>query len=37
MYARVCNRPDLAFVISVLSKFRSDVGNAHWNAVKKVF
>lgn len=28
MYAQVFNRPDLAFVISVLSKFPSNVGNA---------
>ena len=26
MYAQVCTRPDIAFVVSVLSKYLSDLG-----------
>ncbi|KAI5334665.1 hypothetical protein L3X38_024798 [Prunus dulcis] len=30
MYAQVCTRPDLAFNISVLGRFQSNLGQAHW-------
>lgn len=36
MYAQVCTRPDLAFSISVLGRYQSDPGIAHWKATKKV-
>ncbi|CAL2224945.1 unnamed protein product [Prunus armeniaca] len=36
MYAQVCTRPDLAFALSVLGRFQSNPGIAHWNASKKV-
>ncbi|KAI5312501.1 hypothetical protein L3X38_041674 [Prunus dulcis] len=36
MYAQVCTRPDLAFSISVLGRFQSNPGQAHWIAGKKV-
>ena len=36
MYAQVCTGPDLAFVLSVLGRFQSNPGLAHWNAGKKV-
>ncbi|XP_070679117.1 secreted RxLR effector protein 161-like [Malus domestica] len=36
MYAQVCTRPDLAFKISVLGRFQSCAGEAHWNAAKRV-
>ncbi|CAL2240845.1 unnamed protein product [Prunus armeniaca] len=36
MYAQVCTRPDLAFYISVLGRFQSNPGQAHWVAGKKV-
>ncbi|KAM2802814.1 hypothetical protein PS2_046075 [Malus domestica] len=36
MYTLVCTRPDLAFIISVLGRFQSNAGEAHWNARKKV-
>ncbi|CAL8999519.1 unnamed protein product [Prunus brigantina] len=36
MYAQVCTRPDLAFSISVLGRFQSNPGQAHWVAGKKV-
>ncbi|CAM8881217.1 unnamed protein product [Rhodiola kirilowii] len=34
MYAMLCTRPDLAFSVSVLSRFMSNPGNAHWTAMK---
>jgi hypothetical protein len=37
MYAMLGTRPDLAFAISVISRFSSNPTNAHWSAVKRVF
>jgi hypothetical protein len=34
MYLMVCSRPDLAFSISVLSRFMSNPGETHWEAMK---
>ena len=34
MYAMVCTRPDLAHAVSVVSRFMSNPGKTHWNAVK---
>ncbi|KAI5323445.1 hypothetical protein L3X38_032517 [Prunus dulcis] len=36
MYAQVCTRPDLAFVVSVLGRFQANPGEPHWVAAKKV-
>ena len=36
MYAQACTRPNIAFVISVLSRYMSDLGQSHWKAAKKV-
>ncbi|CAL9019641.1 unnamed protein product [Prunus brigantina] len=36
MYAQVCTRPDLAFPVSILGRFQSNPGQAHWVAAKKV-
>ena len=36
-YARVCIRPDLAFVIGLLGRYQSNLGIEHWKLVKKVF
>ena len=36
MYAQVCTRPDIAFVISVLGRYLSKPGVAHWQAAKRV-
>ncbi|KAI5316417.1 hypothetical protein L3X38_036124 [Prunus dulcis] len=36
MYAQVCTRPDLAFAVSVLGRFQSNPGQAHWVVAKKV-
>ena len=37
MYAMVCTRPDLAQAISAISKFLSNPGRSHWDAVKWIF
>ncbi|CAM8893625.1 unnamed protein product [Rhodiola kirilowii] len=34
MYAMLCTSPDLAFSVSVLSRFMSNPRNAHWTAMK---
>ncbi|CAL8999389.1 unnamed protein product [Prunus brigantina] len=36
MYAQVCTRPDLAFAVSMLGRFQSNPGQAHWIAGKRV-
>jgi len=34
MYAMVCTRPNLAYVVSIVSRFMHSPGKAHWEAVK---
>ena len=34
MYAMVCTRPDIAYAVGVVSRFLSNPGREHWNAVK---
>jgi hypothetical protein len=36
MYAQVCTRPDIAFVVGMLGRYQSDPGIDHWRAAKKV-
>ena len=36
VYAQVCTRPDIAFVVSMLGKYLTDPGQSHWKAAKKV-
>ena len=36
MYAQVCTRPDIAFVIYVLGRYLSNHAQSHWKASKKV-
>ncbi|GKC29552.1 hypothetical protein Tco_1036846, partial [Tanacetum coccineum] len=37
MYAMVCTRPDLAYAVGVVSRFLSNPGKKHWEAVKWIF
>ena len=37
MYAQVCTRLDIAFVVSMLGRYLSDLGQSYWKAAKKVF
>ena len=34
MYAMVCTRPDIGYVVGVVSRFMSNPSKEHWNAVK---
>ena len=34
MYAMVCTRPDIGYVVGVVSRSMSNPGKEHWNAVK---
>ncbi|XP_073026820.1 secreted RxLR effector protein 161-like [Primulina eburnea] len=36
MYAQVCTRPDIAFVVGMLGRYQSNPGLDHWKAAKKV-
>jgi hypothetical protein len=36
MYAQVCTRPDIAFVLEMLGRYQSNPGLDHWRAAKKV-
>ncbi|KAK8948501.1 hypothetical protein KSP39_PZI005632 [Platanthera zijinensis] len=36
MYAQVCTRPDIAFVVGMLGRFLSNPGIDHWKAAKRV-
>ena len=36
MYAMVCTRADIAYAVSVVSKFMSNPSKLHWDAVKWV-
>jgi hypothetical protein len=35
MYAQVCTRPNLAFVIGMLGRYQKNLGIDHWNGIKK--
>ena len=37
MYAMNCTRPDLAFVVSLVSRYQANPGMQHWQAIKRVF
>lgn len=37
MYAMVCTRPDIAQAVSVVSRYMSQPGKEHWQAVKRIF
>jgi transposase InsO family protein len=37
MYAMVCTRPDIAHAVGVVSRFMSNPGKKHWEAVKWIF
>ena len=36
MYAQVCTRPDIAFIVGVLEKYLSNSGLQHWITAKHV-
>ena len=36
MYAQVCTRPAIAFVVGMLGRYQSNLGINHWKVAKKV-
>jgi len=36
MYAQVCTRPDIAYIVGVLSRYLSNPKMDHWKAAKRV-
>ena len=36
MYAMICTRVDMAYSLGVVSKYQSDLGEAHWKVVKSI-
>ena len=36
MYAMLCTRPDIAYALSVTSRYQADPGEQHWIAVKRI-
>jgi hypothetical protein len=36
MYAMMCTRPDICYVIGLVSRFQSNPGLAHWKVVKRI-
>ena len=37
MYAQVCTRPEIAYVVGMLGRYHSNPGIDHWKAVKKKY
>ena len=36
MYAQVCTRPNIAYIVGVLGRYLSNPGMNHWKAAKRV-
>ncbi|KAL9268686.1 Retrovirus-related Pol polyprotein from transposon TNT 1-94-like protein, partial [Drosera capensis] len=36
MYAQVCTRPDIAYIVGVLGRYLSNLGMDHWKAAKRM-
>ncbi|XP_075095074.1 secreted RxLR effector protein 161-like [Nicotiana tabacum] len=36
MYAMVCTRPDICQAVGLVSRYQTDPGLAHWQAVKRI-
>ncbi|GAA0163590.1 hypothetical protein LIER_19416 [Lithospermum erythrorhizon] len=37
MYAMICTRPNIAYVVALMSRFTSNSGKQHWEGVKWIF
>jgi hypothetical protein len=33
MYAMLCTRPDICFIVGMVSRYRSNPGPAHWRVM----
>jgi len=36
MYAMLCTRPDICFAVGLVSRYQSNPGPTHWQAVKRI-
>ncbi|KAM6577772.1 hypothetical protein CsatB_029609 [Cannabis sativa] len=36
MYAMLCTRPDICYAVGIVSRYQSNPGQEHWNAVKYI-
>ena len=36
IYAMLCTKPDVAYVLDITSRFQADLGEDHWKAVKNI-
>ena len=36
MYVMMCTRPDICFVVGLVSRYQSNPGREHWKAVKRI-
>jgi hypothetical protein len=36
MYTTLCTRPDVSYILSAMSKYQSDFGEAHWTIEKNI-
>ena len=36
MYAMLCTRPDICYVVGMVNRYQSDPGEEHWIAVKHI-
>jgi len=37
MYAQICTRADIAFIVGILGRYLNNPGMDHWRAAKRVF
>ena len=37
MYVRLCTRPDICFVVGMVSIYKSNPSEEHWTSVKHIF
>ncbi|XP_038695478.1 secreted RxLR effector protein 161-like [Tripterygium wilfordii] len=37
MYTMLCTRPDICFAVGLVSRYQSNLGLTHWEAVKRIF
>lgn len=36
IYAMLCTRPNICFVVGMMSKYQSNIGMEHWTVVKHI-
>ena len=36
MYAMLCTRPDICYAVSIVNRYQSNPGFAHWTAMKHI-